>query len=253
MSDTVHTHSFWRMFRWVIFFVLIAAVVVYIPVRALTGGDGCEHIRLSDRPGVDLSLTKLWRDVAVAAQCDPSTIGLESMRLEYSETGRLARAVIGGVTETGQRLQVFLSGKKAPDSDPLQCGVTILPCDSECADCDLVYGQELFAAIDLVGPSSMIALATPALPGAIHCFSCAQSRADPLQPMAPAAVAYLWDGAGFIELPATDERRAFLAGYQYVVVDTVVQVSASSTDDVAMSSHQSSEAGVYFVIPTPTT
>ncbi len=231
--------------------VLLTAVTLVSLLLTVAGCDDYRHVRLEDRPGAGISLTTLWEDVARAAECDPGTTSLKSFRLEYAQSGRLNRAVIDGVTERGEFLQVYLSGKSKPDSDPLQCGVSISPPDSTWMSSPLTPGAPVFSAIDLVGSSNMIALLPPAGYGGFYTFVSAYEMTTPLQPIDPSAIAYRWDGAGFRELAPGDELRQFPGGYQYLVGHTAKLVSSSSTDDEIVTQHQSDGKLIYFVIPTP--
>jgi hypothetical protein len=228
-----------------------AALVALLVLSLVTCGDGIHHIQMQDRTGTGISFTALWLDVAQAAEVDPQTVALESMGLEFSEAGRLQRAVIDGVTERNQHLRVFMSGKKAVDADPLQCGVSIYPPDPTWPDRAVCMGLPLFQAVDLVSVSTMIAVMPPADQGGFYTFRSAFGMTSPQQPISPSAPAYRWDGERLSELAPDDELRQFPGGYQYVAGLTAQLVSSSSTDNNITWQHQGSGESVYFVIPTP--
>jgi hypothetical protein len=209
------------------------------------------HVQLEDRAGTDISLTTLWLDVAKAAEADPQNVALESMSLEFSDTGRLQRAVIDGMTEWDQHLQVFMSGKKATNVDPLQCGVSIYPPDPTWPNRAVCMGLPLFKAMDLAGISKMIGVMPPAGQGGFYTLRSGYGMTSPQQPISPSAPAYRWDGERLVELPPEDELRQFPEGYQYVAGLTAQLVSTSSTDNTITWQHQGSGEPVYFVIPTP--
>jgi hypothetical protein len=228
-----------------------AALVALLVLSLATCGDGIRHVQMQDRAGTGISLTTLWLDVAMAAEADPQNVALESMSLELSDTGRLQRAVIDGVTERDEHLQVFMSGKKAVDVDPLQCGVSIYPPDPTWPNRAVCMGLPLFQAMDRVGISTMIAVMPPAGQGGFYTFRSAYGMASPQQPISPSAPAYRWDGERLVGLPPDDELREFPDGYQYVAGLTAELVSTSSTDNTITWQHQGSGEPVYFVIPTP--
>lgn len=228
-----------------------AALVALLVLSQAACGDGMNHVQMEDRPGTGISLTTLWLDIAKAAEADPENVVLESMSLEFSETGRLQRAVIDGVTERNQHLQVFMSGKRATNVDPLQGGVSIYPPDPTWPSRAVCMGLPLFQAVDLVGISTMTAVMPPAGQGGFYTFRSAYGMTSPQQPIDPAASAYRWDGERLVELAPEDDLRHFPSGYQYVAGLTAQLVSTSSTDNTITWQHQGSGEPVYFVIPTP--
>jgi len=235
--------------RAVLVLLTILASLLLAGWSAAGCGEGFRHVQLQDRPGLGISFAKLWLDVAEAAKCDPNSLALESMSLEFSESGRLQQALINAVTEQSQHLQVFLSDKTQSGADSLECGVSISPPEQAWANHGVTAGAPLFQAIDLVGPSSMIALLEPANSGGFYSFTSAYGTTSPLQPISSAALAYRWDGAHFVQLAPGDELRQFPGGYEYIVGDTAQLVSTSSTDNTITWEHQGSGVPVYFVIP----
>ena len=114
----------------------------------------------------------------------------------------------------------------------------------------LPAAAQLFLAIDMVGPSGMIALLGSAGPNGRYAFTFA-----PLEALRPTATASVWEGSGFgssfRSLASTDSRRAYSSNYVYVVAYTAQAVSSPSAAgaDTATSEYQSSGQPVYFVIP----
>lgn len=232
--------------------LLVAAISLIVLCSVLAGcGDGTRHVRLEDRPGTGLSLSLLWRDIAEAAGWDSNTMSLESMRLEYSEDGRLMRAVIDAGNDQGAHLRVFLSGKSSPDVDPLVGGVTIYPPGPSWIGRSLGPGRPIFEAMDLAQVSNMIAMLPPAGYGGFHMFVPAYEFNSQLRPLGASTLVYLWNGAGFVELAPDDERRELVAGYQDLMGSTANLVSTESTDDQIIKQWQGSNEMAYFVIPTP--
>lgn len=231
--------------------VAVTIAAVFLSSLAVGCGDGTRRVRLEERPGAGISLSLLWQDIAEAAKSDPTTMSLESMRLEYSEGGRLARAVIDAGTDQGGHLQVFLSGKSSPDVDPLVGGVTIYAPDPSWRSRSLGPGRPIFEAMDLAQVSNMIAMLSPAGYGGFYMFVPAYEVNSQMRPLGASALVYLWNGTGFVELALEDERREFAGGYQYLVGSTAKLVSTESTDDQITKQWQGSDEMVYFVIPTP--
>ncbi|MBN1632099.1 MAG: hypothetical protein JW990_20270 [Thermoleophilia bacterium] len=231
--------------------VVVAIGAVFLSSLAAGCGDGTRHVTLEERPGTGISLSLLWRDIAEAAKSDPSTMSLESMRLEYSEPGRLARAVIKASTVQAEHLQVFLSGRSSPDVDPLVGGVTIYAPDNSWRSRSLGPGRPIFEAMDLAQVSNMIAMLSPAGYGGFYMFVPAYEFNSEMRPLGASALAYLWNGTDFVELGPDDERREFVGGYQYLLGSTAKLVSTDSTDDQITKQWGGSGEPVYFVIPTP--
>jgi len=233
--------------------MLLITIIGVVPLSLFAAGcgDGTRHVRLEDRLGTGVSLSQLWRDIAEAAESDPNTMSLESMRLEYSEAGRLMRAVIYAGNDRGEHLQVYLSGKSSPDVDPLVGGVTIHAPDPSWISRSLGPGRPIFEAMDLAGVSNMIAMLSPAGYGGFYMFVPAYESNSQMRPLGASALAYLWNGTDFIDLGPDDERREFVGGYQYLMGSTAKLVSTESTDDQISKQWQGSDEMVYFVIPTP--
>ena len=233
-----------------------AALIVGVIVFALSG---CSHnyrsIVVKTGPTNDIRLAPLWNKLAVAGQFDPETVVLQSLRLEYSEAGVLVALQLDAWTEQHGLMQVGFESVFSSGTQPVQIsGGVEAPVPGgtwNVEGCPLA--APIFRAIDLVGPSAMTALLSPAGWG-MYAFAPATEYTtplQPLQPLQPSALAYRWDGGRFVELAPGDELRQFPGGYQYLMGTTEKLVSSSSTDGVSTAQWSGSDQPIFFIVPTP--
>jgi hypothetical protein len=215
----------------------------------LVGGCAPEDYRaiaVEAGPASAIRLATLWEKIAEAGQFDPSGAGLRSLWLEYSTTGTLLSARIQAFTFLGQFVQVgFLDGDRL-GGDPVFVSGGVSS-GSTFPSYALPPAAQLFAAIDTVGPGSMIALLKSSGPGERYAVSFAR-LAVPAE-----AIAYFWDGSGFDSLASTDSRRMHSSDCVYLEAYSATPVSSPSlagSDTTATSEFQGSGQATYFVIPT---
>jgi hypothetical protein len=202
----------------------------------------------------DVRMSAVWDALAAQGGFDGEEATLESLWLEFSPNGVIHSGRFQAWTQRPELLQV---GFNADDRSSRNVWITGGLCFVDPSQAvpgstsGYTAAAPVFRAIDLVRPSSMIALMESAGDSGFYAFTSAYEMTTPLQPIDPAATAFRWDGTRFVELAPTDQLRQFPGGYEYLVGFAQRLVSSSSTDNLATAQYQGSQTRVYFIIPTP--
>ncbi len=232
--------------------IALAALWMAVSLQACADRD---RVQVDAGPVKDLRLSTVWEALAVDGRFDGETALLESLLLQYSDICVLRSARFQAWTDGPRLLQVGFNANDRAGEEPVRIGGPLSPIDPAVAS--VAFGDmlplvaQVFRAIDLVGPESMIKLLPPSGYDGIYAFISAYEMTSPLQPISPSATVYLWDESCFTQVAAYSNLREFAGGYEYLVGSTAKLASSTSSDGVISKAWEGSGEPVYFVIPAP--
>lgn len=193
-----------------------------------------------------VSLSSAWLTIAETAGFNVPDVHPEGLELDFTPAGALRRLFIACPTTAGEVTATWdASGDRSDQNVNIAVKVaqppvtTVEPVDDSAVD-------SVLAAIDAVGPSSMIAKMR-ALPSGLYRVWMARDFGTVSGDIQPGATAYQWLGSSFKELSPGDKLRKVNSEYVRLAVIAFQPTPAPGSPTTALESF----GLAYFVIPVP--
>jgi hypothetical protein len=232
--------------------VVIAAMALVRPLWLDRGG-----VSVDVGPIAGLQLQDAWTKVAEAAGVPSDSAEIEDLMVDYTSDGLLVHFLLQAWTHRGKSISVGYEAYGAADLASRR--VTISGGVAEAATgvprqtAGLV--GTVLSTIDRVGTAAVLAKLPDVGANGFYSFGSVPTRGYP-DAIPAVASAYVWDGAAFATLAATDARRTYGGRYVFLAVTPVATTRGAAAQAagggiVSTTMTGRSLAPTYFVVPLP--